>query len=124
MARIAVGQLVVHRRRCEGWSVREPISRVYVAWNFGTRQAAVAAAREMDEIADWWGIVKLVARGEKPNCGGVVLAIIERHGGNRVGPSAGVRAHCARVVAQREPSPEARARAEAAGLGPLFERSA
>lgn len=58
-----VGDLVVRRRE-----IFEPKSGCRVAYEFPNDDAAEKAAAKMNEVADWFGIIKSRAGGINPNC--------------------------------------------------------
>ena len=80
---VPVGDLVVR-----GTSIIEPRSGCYIAYAFPTELNAMVAAREMNEIADWTGIIKIRASGRDPNCKSEVERIAALHGG-RIGEGGG-----------------------------------
>lgn len=75
-----VGDLVVYNR-----TIMEPLTDCRVASDFPTNDAALAAAREMNEVADWHGIIKTLAKGERPNCQDELKRIAAAHGGKLSG---------------------------------------
>ena len=77
MLEVPVGELVVRRDQ-----IVEPLSGCRVASGFPNQEAAIAAAREMNEVADWVGILKTRAEDRRPNCQDELKAIAERHGGS------------------------------------------
>ena|ERR1700686_4810501 len=71
-----VGHIVVYNR-----VIYEPLTDCVVARGFPDNDAALAAAREMNEVADWHGVIKTLARNERPNCQDELKRIAEAHGG-------------------------------------------
>jgi len=71
-----VGNIVVYNR-----AIFESLTGCCVARYFPTNEAALEAAHEMNEVADWHGIIKTLAKGEKPNCQDELKRISEAHGG-------------------------------------------
>lgn len=71
-----VGDLTVYNR-----TIYEPLTGCVVAQMFPDNTAAIVAAREMNGVADWRGIVKTLAKGERPNCQDELKRIAETHGG-------------------------------------------
>lgn len=96
-----VGELIVMRDR-----IIEPRTERRVAHGFPNEGAAVKAAEEMNEVADWFGIIKARAEGMKPNCQEELRAIAERYGGKLSdgASGAGLEELCAKVVAAVERS--------------------
>lgn len=94
-----VGELIVRRDR-----IIEPRTGCRVAHSFPNEAAALIAAREMNEVADWFGVIKARSEGRPLNCQGELRAIAERHGGLLAdgGKGMGVEGMCARVVAAVE----------------------
>jgi hypothetical protein len=76
MSEARVGDLVVRKDR-----IYEPQTGLRVAHSFPTHEAAVAAARAMNEVADWFGVIKTRAEGRLPNCMDELRRIISEHGG-------------------------------------------
>lgn len=71
-----VGDLVVFRDR-----IVEPRSMCCVAHSFPSREGAIKAATEMNEVADWVGVLKARADGRRPNCQVELQRIAEANGG-------------------------------------------
>lgn len=97
-----VGELVVRRDR-----IIEPRTDCRVASGFPSTEAAIAAAHEMNEVADWFGIIKTRAEGgRRPNCQDELRCIAEKHGGQFAngGRGLGVDKLCAKIVAEVERS--------------------
>lgn len=96
-----VGELVVRRDR-----IIEPCTDCRVASGFPSTEAAIAAATEMNEVADWFGVIKTRAEGRRPNCQDELRQIAERHGGKfgDGGKGFGVDKLCAQIVAAVERS--------------------
>jgi len=93
-----VGDLVVRRDR-----IIEPRTGLRVAGSFPNEAAAIAAATEMNEVADWVGLIKVRAEGGRPNCQDELRAIAERHGGKLGdGGGEGSEVVCAKTVAAIE----------------------
>lgn len=98
MMEVPVGDLVV-RRDC----IIEPKTGCRVASGFPNRASAIAAATEMNEVTDWFGVIKSRAEGHRPNCQSELERIANLHGGSlylRQVP--GTEKLCAAVVAQME----------------------
>lgn len=76
MNEIRIGEIVVYNR-----TILEPMTGCRVAYDFPTKEAAVNAAHEMNEVANWHGILKTLARGERPNCQDELKRIAQSHGG-------------------------------------------
>jgi hypothetical protein len=95
-----VGDLVVY-----GGTIIEPLTGCVVGRGFPDKRAAMAAAKEMNEVADWFGILKTRAEGNRPNCQDELQRIAEVHGG-KLGDGAkhqdGTEALCAAAVARVE----------------------
>jgi hypothetical protein len=70
------GDIVVYNR-----TIIEPMTNCVIARNFPTDEAAMAAARAMNEVADWHGIIKTLARKQRPNCQDELERIAAAHGG-------------------------------------------
>ncbi len=98
MMETVVGDLVVLRDR-----ISEPKSGLMVASGFPDHSAAIAAARQMNEVADWFGVLKARADGRNPNCIDELERIAAAHGGvlGRKSPKEGA-AICAETVARYE----------------------
>jgi len=94
MLEVTVGDLIVRETR-----IVEPRTNCTVARNFPSREKAIAAAREMNEVADWVGVLKTRAEGKRPNCQAELRRIAETHGGS-FAENANVATHmlCAAVV--------------------------
>jgi hypothetical protein len=78
--RLEVGPLVVHDGLM-GFQITEPLTNCRVASGFPTLMHAATAAKEMNEIADWVGILKTCAQGRCPNCMNELVRIAENYGG-------------------------------------------
>jgi len=93
-----VGELVVYARR-----VIEPLTGCCVAHSFPDNKKAIAAARAMNEVADWFGIIKTRSEGKRPNCQAEIERIAIEHGG-KLGDGAGQSTYdrCASVVSTKE----------------------
>jgi hypothetical protein len=76
MLETSVGELVIRRDR-----IIEPRSGCCVARYFPTKEAAIAAAKEMNEVADWTGVLKTRAQDGMPNCQTELERIAEKHEG-------------------------------------------
>ena len=76
MMELRVGELVVYRGR-----IIEPRTRCAVAKDFPSDDAACKAAAEMNEVADWVGVLKARADKRRPNCQAELMRIAEAHGG-------------------------------------------
>ncbi len=89
-----VGDLVVYRDR-----IVEPRSMCCVARGFPSHESALKAAAEMNEVADWIGVLKARSEGRRPNCQGELQRIAEAHGG-KLGDGAGEATYqaCAKAV--------------------------
>jgi hypothetical protein len=96
-----VGELVVMRDR-----IIEPKTGCRVAYDFPNEAAAVNAALRMNEIVDWFGLIKARADGHQPNCEAELNRIAEDFGGKLAnGNTAGMaESICAKVVADVERS--------------------
>lgn len=71
-----VGELVVRRT-----TIYEPRTGCRVARDFPTEVAAINAALRMNEVADWFGLLKSRAEGHNPNCQDELQRIAEAFGG-------------------------------------------
>lgn len=71
-----VGELVVHRT-----TIREPKTGCRVAHSFPNEAAAINSALRMNEIADWFGLLKARSEGHNPNCQSELQQIAENFGG-------------------------------------------
>lgn len=92
-----VGDLIVRKDR-----IYEPLSGCRVAHSFPTEQAAIAAATEMNEVADWVGVLKTRAEGNQPNCQDELERIIKAHGGEIAsGSNETIERHIASIVRDR-----------------------
>lgn len=93
-----VGDLIVWNRR-----IVEPLTGCCVAHSFPSNEKAIAAAGAMNEVADWFGIIKVRAEGKRPNCQDEIERIAVEYGG-KLGDGAGEATYnrCASVVSQRE----------------------
>lgn len=69
-----VGELVVRRDR-----IIEPRTGCRVAHSFPSEQAAINAAQEMNEVADWFGLIKTRSEGNRPNCQDELSGRTEKH---------------------------------------------
>jgi hypothetical protein len=76
MLEIPIGDIIVR-----GNSIVEPVSTCRIAHGFPSKDAAIKAAQEMNEVADWIGIVKTRAEGRSPNCQDELRRIAEAYGG-------------------------------------------
>ena len=89
-----VGELAVYNRR-----IIEPRTDCCVASGFPSNEAACAAAAEMNDIADWIGVIKARAEGRKPNCQAELERIAQAHGGQLGhGANADTMVRCAAAV--------------------------
>ena len=88
-------------------AIYEPKSGCRVAYDFPSEAAAINAALRMNEIADWFGVVKARSEGLNPNCQDELKRIVEDFGGklstgnNRSGLAESA---CSRAVAAVERS--------------------
>ena len=80
MKETRVGDIVVYNS-----TIFEPMTDCCIARYFPTNAAALACAREMNQVADWHGIIKTLAKGERPNCQDELKRIAEAHGGKLSG---------------------------------------
>jgi hypothetical protein len=71
-----VGELVVRRS-----TIYEPKTGCRVAYDFPNEAAAVNAALRMNEVVDWFGVIKTRAEGHSPNSQGELRRIAEDFGG-------------------------------------------
>jgi hypothetical protein len=109
MLRVAVGDVAVtHDGR-----IVEPKTDCLIASGFPDQEAAISAAKEMNEIADWFGIIKARAAGHRINCADELERIAAAHGGF-LGREASQKTKrvCADVVAQYERSVAIQPRAD------------
>ena len=98
MLEVPVGELVVRRDR-----IIEPKTGCRIASGFPSQQSAIAAATAMNEVADWFGILKTRAEGKRPNCQGELERIAKAYGGQLGGGATVVTQRiCVRAVAARE----------------------
>jgi hypothetical protein len=96
-----VGALKVESRRRGAFTITEPLTDCCVAKGFPTEMHAAAAAKEMNKVADWAGIIKTRGQGRRPNCQDELERIVESFGGKLAyGATAATRAICADVAAQ------------------------
>jgi hypothetical protein len=93
-----VGELVIYNRR-----IIEPLSQCCVAHSFPNNDKAAAAAAAMNEVADWFGIIKTRAEGGRPNCQDELERIAIANGG-KLGDGAGQETYdrCTSVVQRKE----------------------
>jgi hypothetical protein len=99
MNEIPVGELIVYGDR-----IIEPRTGCWIACGFPNKAKAIAAANEMNEVADWIGVIKTRAEGGRPNCQDELKRIAEAHGG-RLSDNAkdfDTEARCAAAVAKIE----------------------
>lgn len=95
MLETKVGDLVVRRDR-----IIEPLTGCRVASGFPTSNAAEQAAKEMNAVADWPGIIKCRAEDRLPNCINELDRIAQKHGGQLGrGANENTVAACARAAA-------------------------
>jgi hypothetical protein len=96
-----VGELVVKRDR-----IYEPKTGCRVAHSFPNEAAAINAALRMNEIADWFGLLKARSEGHNPNCQSELQQIAENFGGKLATGNHDKMAEslCARAVAAVERS--------------------
>src|SRR5258705_631210 len=80
-ADLVVGPLIVRKIGHLGFTIYEAMSGLRVARGFPTAMHAANAAKEMNEVADWLGILKQRAEGGRPNCEGELRRIAESYGG-------------------------------------------
>lgn len=93
-----VGDLVVFRNK-----IMEPQTGCRIAYDFPSEVAAVNAALRMNEIADWSGIIKVIAAGRQPNCKGDLMHIAEAFGGKlATGATERTEEVCAKVAIRIE----------------------
>lgn len=97
MTELRVGELVVRRDR-----IIEPRTGFRVAHGFPSETKAIDAAREMNEVADWFGILKTRAEGGRPNCQSELERIAEAHGGKLADGNPASDARCREIVRQVE----------------------
>ena len=97
---IQIGDLIVSY---PPYRIIEPITNLVVAEGFSKEADAIAAAHEMNGVADWFGVIKTRAQGGRPNCQDE-LSRIARSYGAELGTyrSKGVPQICAEVVAHME----------------------
>jgi hypothetical protein len=96
-----IGELVVWRDR-----IIEPKTGCRVAFGFPSEVAAINAALRMNEVADWFGLLKARAEGHRPNCQDELKRIAEEFGG-KIAEGAegmGVESLCAKAVARFDKS--------------------
>jgi hypothetical protein len=98
MSEIPVGEIVVYGDR-----IVEPKTGCLIARNFPSRDRAIEAARAMNKVADWFGIIKTRAAGGRPNCQDELKRIAEEFGGLFGDDNSDFAvARCAAVVAKNE----------------------
>lgn len=73
---VKVGDLDVGRKR-----ITEPLTGCCIAKDFPSNEAAAAAARAMNEVADWPGVIKARAENRPLNCQPELAAIALAYGG-------------------------------------------
>ena len=96
-----VGELVVFRNR-----IIEPQTGCRIAYDFPSEVAAMNAALRMNEIADWIGVIKVIADGRQPNCKSELIQIAEAFGGKlATGATERTEAVCAKVAIRIEKLP-------------------
>lgn len=91
-----VGRLFVHRTVEPGvavasvWSITHAESGVMLACDFGDEASALAAAAEVDALADWNRVLRAAAHGTRPPeaLGREVSRIVATRGGT-LGPDGG-----------------------------------
>jgi len=76
MMETPVGDLVVYGDR-----IMEPRTGCCVGRDFPSKEKAIEAAKAMNEVADWPGIIKTRAEGRSPNCQDELRRIAENFGG-------------------------------------------
>jgi hypothetical protein len=100
MNEVAVGELRVYHT-----TIIEPLTGLVVAKGFPNGAAALQAAVEMNEVADWFGILKVRAEGRNPNCQDELQRIATKYGGElATNATTATHARAAAVVKQRERS--------------------
>jgi len=93
-----VGPLIIR-----GLRIVEPLTGCTVAHGFQTCMHAADAAKEMNEVADWLGVIKTIADGKRPNCQDELARIAESYGGRLAGRgSSASRAACAHAAEMAE----------------------
>lgn len=94
-----VGELIVKRNY-----IYEPKTGCRVAHSFPNEAAAINAALRMNEIVDWFGLLKARSEGYSPNCQGELQQIAENFGGQLATGNQDRMAEnlCAQVVAEVE----------------------
>lgn len=97
MLEVSVGELMV---QCE--RIIEPKTGCRVAWGFPDKESAIAAAMAMNEVADWFGIIKTRAEGHRPNCQAELQRIAQAYGGFITLEAGDAERRCAEVVARFE----------------------
>lgn len=73
---VRVGAIVVRGR-----TIYEPLSDTVIARGFPSQQNALCAARAMNEVADWLGVLRTRAAGRRPNCQDELAEIARAWGG-------------------------------------------
>lgn len=93
-----VGDILVY-----GTTIIEPLTNATIARGFPSHEAAVLAATQMNEVADWVGVLKARAQDRNPNCV-EELADIAKAWGGELSRSQGVGfpEKCAAIVARLE----------------------
>lgn len=71
-----VGDLLVRYR-----DIIEPRTGLGVARDFPSEVAAISAATEMQMVADFTGLIKVRAEGQRPNCQQELAGIAQKYGG-------------------------------------------
>jgi hypothetical protein len=71
-----IGELIVKRTY-----IYEPKTGCRVAHSFPNEAAAINAALRMNEIVDWFGLLKARSEGHSPNCQHELQQIAENFGG-------------------------------------------
>lgn len=97
-----VGELVVFKT-----TITEPRTGFRVAYDFPTESAAANAALRMNDVVDWFGVIKARAEGKSPNSQAELERIVADFGGKLATGNAHsgmAEAACAKVVAAVERS--------------------
>ena len=97
---LQVGPLIVHDKMGSA-QITEPLSGCRVADGFPTLLQAAAAAKEMNDVADWIGLLETRSEGGRPNCQDELARIAASYGGALSGnATAATQVACARGVAK------------------------
>lgn len=98
---LTVGQLLVRGR-----SIIEPMTNCYIARAFPTELHALSAAKELDALTDWFGVIKIRATGGNANCRLEMERIVREYGGRfATNATDDTETRCRKVVELRDSGP-------------------